>query len=131
MPPSGAKKKQPDGEAGARAVDAYIAEQPAAVQPVLRAVRAAIREEAPDAIERIAWGMPTFWQGSNLVHFAAQAKHLGIYPGGEVISVFAEELQDYKTSKGAIQFPYATPIDLELIKRIVGWRVRQAEARAA
>jgi uncharacterized protein YdhG (YjbR/CyaY superfamily) len=63
--------------------------------------------------------MPTFWQGENLIHFAAFKKHIGLYPGGEAIAVFAERLPGYKTSKGAIQLLLAKPIDYELIADIV------------
>jgi len=71
--------------------------------------------------------MPTFWQGENLVHFAAFKNHIGIYPGGEAVGVFSERLSGYKTSKGAIQFPLNKPIDHELIADIVRWRVEQAK----
>jgi uncharacterized protein YdhG (YjbR/CyaY superfamily) len=110
-------------------IDQYIAEQDPAVQPFLRAVCATIRAAAPDATEKIAWGMPTFWQGQNLVHFAAQQHHLGLYPGGEAVGVFAERLTGYQTSKGAIRFPYDQPADLELIADITRWRVQSAKAK--
>jgi uncharacterized protein YdhG (YjbR/CyaY superfamily) len=71
--------------------------------------------------------MPTFWQGENLIHFAAFKKHIGLYPGGEAIPEFAERLAGYKTSKGAIQLPLGKPIDYELIRDIVRWRVKQTE----
>ena len=67
--------------------------------------------------------MPTFWQGENLIHFAAFKKHIGIYPGGEATNVFAERLKDYKTSKGVIQFLLDKPIDYKLIADITTWRV--------
>jgi len=67
--------------------------------------------------------MPTFWQGENLVHFAAFRKHIGLYPGGEAVGAFAQRLEGYKTSKGAIQFPLDRPIDHTLIADIVRWRL--------
>jgi len=71
--------------------------------------------------------MPTFWQGENLIHFAAFRKHIGIYPGGEATTRFADRLTAYKTSKGAIQLPLNQPIDHELIADIVRWRVGQVK----
>ena len=71
--------------------------------------------------------MPTFWQGENIVHFAVHKTHIGIYPGGEEVGVFADRLTGYKTSKGAIQFPLGKPIDLALIADIVRRRVEQAK----
>ncbi|MDR1563337.1 MAG: DUF1801 domain-containing protein [Oscillospiraceae bacterium] len=94
------------------------------MQPLLQQIREAIHAAAPDAIEKMSWQMPTFWQGENLIHFAANKKHIGIYPGGEAVGVFAERLTGYKTSKGAIQLPLEKPIDYALIADIVRWRLK-------
>ena len=106
-------------------IDEYIAAQPEGVRPLLQNIRETIRAAAPEATEKISWRMPTFWQGENLIHFAAFKKHIGLYPGGEATSVFAERLADYKTSKGAIQLPLGKSIDYELVTDIVRWRVKQ------
>ena len=104
-------------------VDEYIDAQPAAVEQLLRKVRTTIQTAAPDAIEKISYQMPTYWQGHNLIHFAAQKRHLGIYPGAEAMKHFAPRLIEYKTSKGAIQFPYKDFGDaqLALITEITAW----------
>ncbi|NLL77230.1 MAG: hypothetical protein GX235_08280 [Clostridiales bacterium] len=108
-------------------IDEYIVAQPEAVQPMLQRIRETIRAVAPESVEKISWSMPTFWQGENLIHFAAFKKHIGLYPGGEATSEFAERLAGYKTSKGAIQLPLDKPIDYELIAEIVRWRVKQVK----
>jgi uncharacterized protein YdhG (YjbR/CyaY superfamily) len=119
-------KSRQKAEAGEGAtIDAYIAAQSADIQPLLTKLRATIKAAAPHAIEKIAWQMPTFWQKENLIHFAVAKKHIGIYPGGEAVGVFAERLKGYKTSKGAIQFPLDKPIDYQLITDIVRWRLAQ------
>jgi len=110
-------------------IDEYIASQFAEVQPSLQKVRAVIHEAAPDAEEKIAWRMPTFWQGENLIHFAAFKKHLGIYPGDLTYAPFEERLEGYRRTKGAIQFPYDKPIDYQLIADITRWRVSCVKAR--
>ena len=107
----------------ASSIDEYIEWQPVEIQPILHKVRATIREAAPDAVEKISWQMPTFWQGENLIHFCAHKNHLGIHPGYVERLPFADRLAKYKTSKGAIQFPYNKPIDYELIADIARWRV--------
>ena len=106
-------------------VDEYIGAQPHIIQPILRQVRSTIKSAAPDAIEKISWQMPTFWQSQNLIHFAAQKKHVGIYPGTEAMSHFAPRLVRYKMSKGAVQFPYKDFGDeqLALIAEITAWCV--------
>lgn len=106
-------------------IDAYIADQAEEVRPLLQSVRKTIRAAAPDAVEKISWSMPTFWQGENLIHFAAFKRHIGLYPGGEATAEFAERLTGYKTSKGAIQLPLDKPIDYQLITDIVKWRLTQ------
>ncbi len=104
-------------------IDQYIAEQAGDVQPILQKIRETMREAAPDATERISWRMPTFWQGENLIHFAAFKKHISIFPGGEASTVFAQKLTGYKTAKGTIQFPLDKPIPYDLIREITAWRV--------
>lgn len=106
-------------------IDEYIEAQPSEVQPILAAIRKTIHTNAPQAIEKISWQMPTFWQGENLIHFAAFKKHIGLYAGGEATSAFADRLTAYKASKGAIQLPLNQPIDHQLIRDIVQWRLSQ------
>ena len=104
-----------------KTIEAYIASQPEELQPYLAAVRNAIREAIPEAQERISWSMPTFWKGHNIIHFAANKKHLGLYAGEEAVLAFAEALEPYQTSKGSIRIPYREPLPLELIAQIAAW----------
>ncbi len=105
------------------AIDKYIMSQPVNIQVLLLEVRQAIRGALPDATEKMSWQMPTFWRGHNLIHFAAQKNHLGIYPGAAAMEYFAPKLIDYKTSKGAVQFPYKSfgAEQLRLIAEIAAW----------
>ncbi|MDD4689974.1 MAG: DUF1801 domain-containing protein [Eubacteriales bacterium] len=112
-------------------IDDYIAAQPNEVRPLLHQIRDTIRGAAPDAIEKISWQMPTFWQGENLIHFAVFKNHIGLYPGGEATSKFAKRLEGYKTSKGTIQLPLDQPIDHKLITDIVRWRLTQVRGSDA
>ena len=104
-----------------KTIDEYIAAQDEAVRPKLNEVRAILRSALPDAQERISWSMPTYWKGQNLIHFAASKKHIGIYPGGEATTVFAEELAGIDVSKGTIRLPYDKELPAELIKKIAVW----------
>lgn len=110
-------------------IDQYIYEQPEAVRPILQQLREVIHAAAPDATEKISWQMPTFWQGENLIHFAAAKKHIGIYPGGEATTFFAASLTEYKTAKGTIQLPLDKPIPYDLIAEITRWRVAVATGK--
>jgi len=74
--------------------------------------------------------MPTFWQDENLIHFAAQKKHLGIYPGelARLPNDLKERFSANKTTKGAIQMTY-DKVDYELITDITKWRVKYVESK--
>lgn len=106
-------------------VDSYIASFPAAVQALLQQVRKTIRQAAPDATEDIKYGIPTFILNGNLVHYAAFKHHIGFYPAPTGIKAFEQELSPYKQGKGSIQFPLDQPLPLELITKIVLYRVKQ------
>jgi uncharacterized protein YdhG (YjbR/CyaY superfamily) len=106
-------------------IDAYIAEFPAEVQMRLRELRAVVQAAAPDATEKISYGMPTFYLNGNLVHFGAFKHHIGFYPVPSGIAAFAAELAPYKQSKGAVQFPHEEPLPLDLITRIVRFRAEE------
>ncbi|MCA2977806.1 MAG: DUF1801 domain-containing protein, partial [Myxococcaceae bacterium] len=97
----------------------------------LRALVAVIRAEAPDAVERLSYGLATWHQGENLIHLGAFKHHVGIYPGAAAIVAFADALAGFKTSKGAIRVPHDAPLPLALVRRLTRWRVEQAAAKAA
>lgn len=113
-----------------KSIDQYISNFPISTQKILEELRAIIRESAPAASEKISYQIPTFFQNGNLVHFAAYENHIGFYPGASVIQAFGNELRNYKTAKGSIQFPIDQPIPLELIKKIVKFRVEENSAKS-
>lgn len=112
-------------------INEYIAGFPEEVQVILKQVRNTIKEAAPEAEECISWGMPTFKQNGNVVHFAGHKHHVGFYPGDSGVAVFKSELSDYKTSKGAVQFPFNKPMPFELIAKITKYRVKENQEIAA
>lgn len=115
-------------------IDAYIANFPADIQEKLAQIRQVVREAAPDAEETIKYQIPTFTLKGNLVHFAAFKNHIGFYPAPSGIEKFQEELSAYEGAKGTVRFPLDKPLPLDLISRIVKFRVEdnleRAEARA-
>jgi uncharacterized protein YdhG (YjbR/CyaY superfamily) len=110
----------------AQSIDDYIAEFPPETRRALAEVRAAIRAEAPDAVETISYAIPTFdLKGRHIVHFAGYARHVGFYPTASGIAAFSAELAGYKSAKGSLQFPLDRPMPLDLVRRIVAFRVRE------
>lgn len=106
-------------------IDNYIAGFPVRIQIKLEELRAVIRNAAPDSQEVISYKMPAFKQNKILVYFAGYRNHIGFYPTASPIVVFKNELLDFKTSKGAIQFPVDKPLPVQLITKIVQYRIEE------
>jgi uncharacterized protein YdhG (YjbR/CyaY superfamily) len=106
-------------------MDEYIATFPEETQKILAELRATIKAAAPDAVEKISYQIPTFFQQGNLVHFAAFKNHIGFYPAPSGIQAFERELSVYERAKGSVQFPIDQPLPLELISKIVKFRVAE------
>ncbi len=111
-------------------IDDYIKSFPPGIQKLLQQVRASIQKAAPGAEETIKYAMPTFMLNGNLVHFAAFKNHIGLYPTPNGIEAFKKELSVYKGAKGSVQFPLDQPMPLELIGKIVKYRVAENMAKA-
>ncbi|MBK8944432.1 MAG: DUF1801 domain-containing protein [Ignavibacteriae bacterium] len=106
-------------------IDEYILTFPDEVQEKLTELRKTIIESAPESIEKISYQMPTFYLSGNLVHFAGYKKHIGFYPTPTGIEQFKDELKNFKTSKGAVQFPIDETLPVKLISKIVKFRVNE------
>ncbi|MBR3644461.1 MAG: DUF1801 domain-containing protein [Parasporobacterium sp.] len=104
-------------------VEEYILMQDVEIRAKLRDVRKALLNSLPDAKEKISWSMPTYWKGCNIIHFAAQKKHIGLYPGPEAVAYFSEKLEQagFEYSKGSIRIPYSDDLPLDLIGEIAAW----------
>lgn len=111
-------------------VDDYIATAPKEVQERLQTLRQTIKEIAPDAQERISYGMPFFSYKGRLVYFANAKKYIGLYIPPPIIHDHTEELSHYTTTKSAIHFPLTQDLPVELIKKLVKARMRHNEEQA-
>lgn len=107
-------------------IDAYIAAFPEDVQKILEQVRIAVKKAAHVAEETISYGMPAFrYKGRVIIYFAGYRNHIGFYATPSGHAEFAKELSKYKQGKGSVQFPLNKPMPLNLISRIVKFRVLQ------
>jgi len=109
----------------AKNIDEYIAGFPNGVQVMLQKLRTTIRKAAPEAEETINYGIPTFTLKGNLVHFAAFKNHIGFYPAPSGIEAFKKELSVYEGAKGSVQFPIEKSLPLNLVSKIVKFRVKE------
>ncbi len=106
-------------------IDEYIAAFPKNIQNVLQDLRQAIREAAPEAEEGISYQIPVFKLNGDLVWFAAFKDHIGFYPRASGIEAFQDKLSAYEISKGTVKFPINEPIPLDLVKKMVRFRVQE------
>lgn len=102
-------------------VEEYILSCPGEHRERLSALRGLILQAVPGLSERISWGMPTFFHTKNVIHFALNKAHIGVYPGPDAVAHFAERLKGYKTSKGAFRIPLSGPLPEELIREMTRW----------
>jgi uncharacterized protein YdhG (YjbR/CyaY superfamily) len=114
-----------------KTMDEYIDGFPPLVQDILQEMRKVIRSAAPEAQEKISYGIPTFFLKGNLVHFAGYKKHIGFYPAPSGIAAFSEALSAYESAKGSVKFPLEEPMPYDLIREIVAFRVKENLAKAA
>lgn len=112
-------------------IDEYIATFPMDIQKKMQELRAVIKSSATDAVEKISYQMPTFYLNGNLIHFAAYKNHIGLYPTPNGIEAFSDELSKYKGGKGSKQFPLNEPLPLDLISRIVKFRVAENQKKTS
>lgn len=108
-----------------KSVDAYISSFPKDIQLILEEIRAAIKAAAPSAEEVISYGLPAYKLHGILVYFAGHKNHIGFYATPTGHTQFANELSKYKQGKGSVQFPINEPMPLDLISRIVEFRVSE------
>jgi len=100
------------------------------IQELLHQIRSLVYQLVPDADEDIKYGIPTFVYHGNLVHYAAFKSHIGFYPVPSGMEAFKEELKVYKQGKGSVRFPLTHPLPLDLIARIVRFRIDESKAFA-
>jgi uncharacterized protein YdhG (YjbR/CyaY superfamily) len=105
--------------------DDYFSQQIPEVQILLEQMRQTIKKAAPEAEEVISYNMPAFKYHGMLVYFAAYKNHIGFYATPTGHSEFKEELSIYKQGKGSVQFPLTKPLPLDLITKIVKFRVKE------
>lgn len=115
----------------AKNIDEYIAEFPPSVQESLQEVRMAIRKAAPGVVEKISYRIPAFTlNGRYLVYFAGFKEHVGVYPAPVEAEELREALAPYRSGKATVRFPLDKPIPVDVISKIVKFKVKENLERA-
>lgn len=118
-------------QGAASPIDEYLAQAPLATRPILRKIRAIVREEAPLAEERISYRMPAFFHGGAIIYFAPFTHHVGMFPPVTGDAALEKALAKYRGEKGNLRFPLDEPIPYPLIRRVVRARLKALRAKQA
>jgi len=106
-------------------VELYLSQVDPEKRAVLEHIRSLVKKQVPEAEESISYGMPTFkYKSKPLVYYAAFKDHLSIFPTPEPAEAFKEQLKDFKTSKGTIQFTVDHQLPDQLISDLVAHRLQ-------
>lgn len=109
----------------AKNVDEYIASAPEEVRDKLKEFRATVKTAAPNAQERISYGMPYYQYKGRLVYFGLSKKHIGLYIPSPIIEEHKNELKNYETTKATIRFPLDKKLPVMLIKKLIKAREKK------
>lgn len=113
----------------AKTVGAYIATAPKDSRAKLKELRAAIKRLAPDAAERISYGMPYYGYKGRLAYFRLWKDHIGLYIPPPVIEEHRRELKSYETARATVRLPLERKLPVALIKKLIRARKKMNEAR--
>lgn len=116
-----------------RSVEEYISSVPTEAQPKLRALREIIKSDAPEAEERISYGIPYYGHHGRLAYFRLSKSHIGLYLAPVVIEDHRKELERYETAKATIRFPLNENLPIALIRKLIkaGMRTNEHVAKKA
>jgi uncharacterized protein YdhG (YjbR/CyaY superfamily) len=109
-------------------VEDYFNAQPENVKNALLQIKRCILEVVPEAKELLNYNIPAFaliedGKREQQIMIAGYKNHVGLYPHPTTIEKFEEELKDYKKGKGSVQFPIDKPLPVELIVKMVEYRL--------
>ena len=113
-------------------VEAYLAKVPEPARTTLQKVRATIRSVVPaEATEGLSYGMPAFRYKGALVAYAPFKDHCSFFPmQASLLDEMKDELKNYRTSKGTLQFPQNKPLPAALLKKMVKLRIAENQIRS-
>jgi uncharacterized protein YdhG (YjbR/CyaY superfamily) len=127
---AGKRTSATKGRGGTKTVEEYLARVPEPASNTFDKLRATIRSVVPaEATETISYQIPAIKQKGILVWFAAFSSHCSLFPTAAVIEAFKDDLKNFTTSKGTVQFPIDKPLPTALVKKLVMARVAQSESK--
>ena len=109
-------------------IDEYLALLDEPKRSTLEQLRRTILEVVPEAEEGISYRLPAFRrEGIVIAGFGAFKNHLSYFPhSGSVLLALRDEVADYPTSRGTLQFPINASLPKPLVEQLIRVRITQA-----
>jgi uncharacterized protein YdhG (YjbR/CyaY superfamily) len=117
-------------ESGKILVDNFIDQFEPQIQELLKEIRESVKQKFPFLEEKISYQTPTFFWKGVVFYYSAFKNHIGLYPLPEAITNFSDELTPFKKGKGSIQFPITEKLPIDLILRLVEFRIEQNKQKS-
>lgn len=112
-----------------KTVDEYINSSPKEIQGKLRELRTLVKSVAPEATEKISYGMPYYGYNGRLFYFAYFKDHISVFIMRGVLGDFEKEVRDYKTGAATLRFALDKKLPLPLIKKLIRATIKKSEAK--
>ena len=111
-------------------VDDFLANLPDDERAALQELREIIRGAAPEAEERVGYGVPAFYYKKRpLVSHGAGKNHCALYvQSPAVMEAHQSELASYDTAKGTVRFRADAPLPANLVETLVKARMAETDA---
>lgn len=106
-------------------VQNYISQTSELKRSLFLSVREIVFQECPNAIEYFGYGMPAYKTSKPVIYLGIFKNHIGLYPTSGPIAKLQDELNEFKTSKGAIQIEINKPLPLNLIRLVIQTRLAE------
>ncbi|WP_328414808.1 DUF1801 domain-containing protein [Micromonospora sp. NBC_00389] len=110
-------------------VDEYIEGFSGPGRELLEQLRALAHEAVPQASEAIKWGYPAWVHpsGTILLMVSGHAKHVSVAFTPSTRNEFDADLAGFATGKGTVKLPYGQPVPVDLLRRMIAFRVGEHE----
>ncbi|OOB91125.1 iron chaperone [Rathayibacter sp. VKM Ac-2630] len=103
----------------AATVEEYLAAFPPERRARLEEVRRLLLRAAPDAEERIRYGMPAVMlDGRYAIHWAGWKTHVGLHPVPRLSPGLEHELAALRTGKDTVALPWNRELPADLVSRV-------------
>ncbi|KIX22197.1 hypothetical protein SY27_05945 [Flavobacterium sp. 316] len=115
-----------------KTVDDYFNTQPEKTKKALIELKKCILKVKPNATELFNYNIPAYslvegGKREQQIMIAGYKKHVGLYPHPTTMEKFDLELSEYKKGKGSVQFPLDKPIPIDLVERMIKYRIQLLE----